>query len=179
MALNSTKKQWEFQANPTVLKTIISSPKDNKLFLGFADFVRLREEARENRGTGKLTENWIINTGFFTNIDRMQDRVSLELLDELPKLDKAEQKIALIACLRFLQSPRGGAARLANLIAQTDGIRVIIEHLERDTPDVVAGFMTYHSVLSKDKLAHVLRQGCCGHLVKSFEEDAFPTLVQV
>ena len=76
----SISKELAEEENLTVQQLL--DARNNANFLPFDQFVKLRLEAQrayENPDNFKPLANWILRNGFFTNINRMDDRVSREL----------------------------------------------------------------------------------------------------
>lgn len=80
----------------------------------------------EQRELGNPRDTWttdaVLQRGRFCNIDRRDDAVTRELLQEWKQRSgwTTEQKIVLAAALRFTSSRRGGALQIARLVEQTE-----------------------------------------------------------
>jgi hypothetical protein len=90
--------------------------------LDFVSFVAARQRVLERRRAGLPREEWtddpILATARFCNIDRRDDFVSAELIAELGSRPSwaLRERVLLCAALRFSGSRRGEAAPLADLV---------------------------------------------------------------
>ncbi len=127
--------------------------------MSFKEFVRLRLLARTRPGR---TGNFWLDTVFFTNVDRLEDRASKQLAAALGSLRHKELKVALIFCVRHLSSPKdtavSGPAVLAAILKK-EGVEGLATALDAGDPRCASGFMTYDHVLSRSQVACVLRGG--------------------
>jgi len=156
--------------------------------LAFNEFVRLRKLAKANHDLPKPkvdpTGDYVLDHGYFTNIDRLQDPGSIQLLQAAWGL-APEGKVAVCYVYRHLASPKngddidsGGARSLAAVI-KGGGLRKLAEELERDAKCVRSGARTYVSVISKTNLACILRSGVCKSIMKEASFSSLKHLMDV
>ena len=154
---------------PTIAKKASSSWPSSYTKLGFVAFTGARQEVFLNRRRGLPRGEWtddpVLRRAKFCNIDRRDDAVTAELLEQLSANPswKLRERALLAIALRFSGSRRGEAASLAALVEagrQAKGAASTRTPLSRafDANEVRCGAGTYQLSLNRRQVASVIEQ---------------------